>query len=99
MSTQNSSGPLTIEQGWIILFAIHTSLNVSSNLRCDITSITGGQSSCCLLSLSTQWNCEFQAQSLAGMLAVLKGLHTQAFDMERICHRELIWAEGIVHLV
>ena len=48
-------------------------LMVSSNLNSN-TSITGGQSSYCLLSLNTQWNnigsYELYRQSLAGMLDV-----------------------------
>ena len=66
-------------------------LNLSSN----ITSIPGGQSSYCLLvSMSTQCNnigsYELYRQSLAGMLYVLKCLHSLAFNMKRICHIELI---------
>ena len=56
MSTKNSSQPLVIEQCQISLFVIYTSLNAISILSSNITSITGGQSSCCLLSLSTQCN-------------------------------------------
>lgn len=103
MSTKNSSWGLVIEQCWITLFAIYASLKVSSNLSSNIPSITSGQSSYCLLSLSAQWNnigsYEVHRKSLAGMLDVLKCLQSQAFDMKRICHRELIWAECIVQLV
>lgn len=76
---------------------------MSSKLTSNLISLAGGRSPCCLLSLSTQWNnigsCEFYGQSLSGMGDVLKCLHSQAFDMKRICHRELIWAGCISQLV